>query len=363
MKSKIILIAIVVLAALACGIGVWKLHNQTPATSRALNITTTTGNYGLFIDNQDSEYFATQDANVRNIINAYLAGLYLNPRSEAEKYGNNLVYYYTKDNFIVGGLSYWANINDIQSFVMYDMKTGQPISPCYIYGQAGLYKDANLLLSVSHTEQEPDAKNGICFYVRGAPNFNFIDLTPQLGANETLFKDPTGQSLAATVKDVDTKNQTFSVEVYDTTKKGADGNYAYKRSIELSFSSNVKLGIQEAIDPTILGKGLLVGINTWQGYVDGKLVSITGTAQRDNPSQGVLFVWEPDNGIGTSRTYLAPTATGPLKIISEENGVLTIQSLAGTYEANDIQTDARSEVKTKGGDTYSFLLEAREFRQ
>ncbi len=58
----------------------------------------------------------------------------------------------------------------------------------------------------------------------------------------------------------------------------------------------------------------------------------------------------------------APTATGPLKIVSEVNDVLTLQSVGGTYEAYDANTNTRHDVTTKGGTTYTFNLISRTFR-
>jgi hypothetical protein len=111
---------------------------------------------------------------------------------------------------------------------------------------------------------------------------------------------------------------------------------------------------------------MVLGTNSWWGYVDGTLTTVTGTAYYDDPSQGALFVWEPGtttpSNIGSSRTYPAPTATGPLKIVSEANGILTARSLAGTYEVYDINTDTRHYVTTAGGTTYMFDVASRTFR-
>lgn len=361
-NSKIIIITIGCLVVLACIFVVWKLHS--PAATN-LNITTTAGNYGLFIDNQDNEYFSTHDANVRNIIQTYLTRGkdYPYELMDAEKYGNTLVYYYTKENFIVAGLYYWANLNNIDAFTLYNTKTGKPISECNILAQAGLYKDSDLLLSVSHKD---NGVQGVCFYNRGAPNFTFVDLTPQLAKNETLFDDPMGRNLHASLRKVD-NDQSIIVDVYDTSKVEVKGNYAYKRSIKVGYENTpTKLGIQDPIDQDIVGKEMVLGTNSWKGYIDGTLTTLTGTAYRNNPSQGVLFVWEPGatmSNIESSRTYLAPTATGPLKIVSQQNDVLTIQSVAGTYEVYDINTDTRKYVTTKGGATYTFDIRGRKFVQ
>ncbi len=122
----------------------------------------------------------------------------------------------------------------------------------------------------------------------------------------------------------------------------------------------VTLGVQAAIDPTFLGQSLILGTNTWTGYVNGKFMVVTGTAQRADPSQGVLFVMNDFTPVG-SQTIPAPTATGPLKIVSEANGVLLLQSVGGTYEAYDADTNTRHEVTTKGGAMYTFDLRTRTF--
>ncbi len=155
--------------------------------------------------------------------------------TDAQRFGYSIIYYYDKDAFIAGSLGDWRDINSLSGFTLYDMKTGKQISPCAIYAQAGLYEEGDLLLSVSYTGEAPYAKNGVCLYERGAPNFTFIDLTSKLGANETLFSDPTGQGLWAHIRNVDSRKGMFAVDVYDTTKTDAEGKYAYKRSIAVSY--------------------------------------------------------------------------------------------------------------------------------
>ncbi len=58
----------------------------------------------------------------------------------------------------------------------------------------------------------------------------------------------------------------------------------------------------------------------------------------------------------------APTATGPLKIVSEAGGILTLKSVGGTYDAYDADTNTRHEVTTKGGTAYTFDLASRTFK-
>ncbi|HFC11057.1 MAG TPA: hypothetical protein ENJ75_02630 [Candidatus Kaiserbacteria bacterium] len=123
----------------------------------------------------------------------------------------------------------------------------------------------------------------------------------------------------------------------------------------------VTLGIQTAISPDILGQKLILGTNSWTGYVGGKFVVVTGTADKVNPLQGVLFIMNDFTPIG-AKAISAPTATGPLKIVSEANDILVLQSVAGTYEAYDLYTNKRHYVTTKGGTTYKFDLKTRTFK-
>ena len=218
---------VVVLAIVLCVFAVWKSHNRN-----SLSVTNG-GNYGLFIDNLDSGYFSTTDANVKKIVQAYLTKP--EAKTDSDKYGSSLVFYYNNDVFITTELFSPTDRNSISAFVMHDMKTGKPIFNCIIYARSGLYKDADLLLSVSFIDNGVTPKFGACLYQRGAVNFSFIDLTPKLSAMETLFSDPTGRDLKAGIKNVDTQKKTFSVDVYDTSKKDQSGNYVYKRSLEVSY--------------------------------------------------------------------------------------------------------------------------------
>lgn len=227
MQQKTIVGAVIILAILVCGFAVWKLH--TPS-SGPLTIDTGSGNYGLYIDNLDSGYFSTTDTNVKKIVQAYLTNP--NAKTDADRYGNSLVFYYNKNVFVTAELFSATDRNSVSAFVMHDIKTGKQMFGCLIYPRAGFYKDADLLLSASFTDNGVDMKQGACLYERGAPDFTFIDLTSKLGVNEALFNDPAGRNLHAEIKNVDTQKKTFAIDVYDTTKKDGDGNYAYKRSIE-----------------------------------------------------------------------------------------------------------------------------------
>jgi hypothetical protein len=230
MRKNTIFGVLAVVALVACALAVWQ--RQSSHGAPMIN-DSASGNYGLFIDNLDSGYFSTTDQNVKRIVQAYLTDP--NAKTDSDKYGYSLVFYYTKEVFIAEGLFSPTDRDSVSGFSMRDMRTGKEIGECDIYAQAGLYKDSDLLVSVSYVGEPPYAKTGVCLYERGTPNFTFIDLASKLSSGETLFSDPTGQNLRASMKKVDTQKKAFAVSVYDTAKKGPNGDYAYKRSIEAFF--------------------------------------------------------------------------------------------------------------------------------
>lgn len=100
---------------------------------------------------------------------------------------------------------------------------------------AGRHRDSNTLLSATYRDTGARTEYGACLYERGLPNVTFIDLTGRLSGTETLFSDPKGQDLRASITDVDTEGRSFVVDVYDTTKKESEDRYTRTRSIEVSY--------------------------------------------------------------------------------------------------------------------------------
>lgn len=72
-----------------------------------------------------------------------------------------------------------------------------------------------------------------------------------------------------------------------------------------------------------------------------------------DPLQGVV---EHHRGYERDFQYFpAPTATGPLKIVEEEDGILTLISMAGNYPMRDEAGEqVEKMVTTRGGSTYYF---------
>ena len=91
-----------------------------------------------------------------------------------------------------------------------------------------------------------------------------------------------------------------------------------------------------------------------------------------NPVQGMLLVIV-DSADGRDRhvqTYDTPTAAGPVKVISEAGGILTLQSISGSYRIPTPDWDpdrnpsslAPRPVTTPGGATYYFNMRTKTFQ-
>lgn len=198
-----------------------------------VHVTRTTGNYGIFIDNIDNNYFSTHDSNVRDLIEAYLINKY--GKTEAEKYGHSLIFYYDSFRFIEAQKRMPNNNESISAYVLYDTQTGKRVPGCAIIKDAGFYKDESILLSGSFLDSMSEIKEGICYYERGFSYFKFVDISSKVNPNETIFKDPAGQMLTASLANIDIKNRTLTVSVYNKSKKDSSGNYLFSRNISLSF--------------------------------------------------------------------------------------------------------------------------------
>ncbi len=97
-------------------------------------------------------------------------------------------------------------------------------------------------------------------------------------------------------------------------------------------------------------------LSFWGGAVDEDQVDVFSGYDPKEPLQGMVLV----GGVGY---YLTPTKTGPLMIISEKDGILTLRSIAGRYEVYHIEDDTREHVQTQGGAEYRFDIRTRTFVQ
>ena len=133
-----------------------------------------------------------------------------------------------------------------------------------------------------------------------------------------------------------------------------------KRAQQGSELPAVETGIlKDGVDAVYPGAVFIQQTPAWRGYIGGVLYTAVSGAPRANPEQGTLVLFEtylnPVN-------YHTPTAAGPVEIVSEQNGVLVLKSLAGKWEAYDSDTNAHKMFETKGGITYRFDLKSRTFK-
>src|SRR6266545_3309884 len=92
-----------------------------------------------------------------------------------------------------------------------------------------------------------------------------------------------------------------------------------------------KLGIiEDGIDNPFSSLVFRQVERAWRGYVDGNLFTVTTGSVYSNPSQGVIVVL--DDIFSDPKQYLSPTAAGPLQIVAEKQGVLTLKSIPGEFE-------------------------------
>jgi hypothetical protein len=104
--------------------------------------------------------------------------------------------------------------------------------------------------------------------------------------------------------------------------------------------------------------------NVWQGYAGPLFVTIYAGDRYGDPKQGMLIVQMEGNADSDFQidTIPTPTATGPVKVVSEAGGTLTLKSVAGTFKAEHGDDAPPEYVTTPGGATYYFNIAARKFQ-
>lgn len=104
-------------------------------------------------------------------------------------------------------------------------------------------------------------------------------------------------------------------------------------------------------------------LNSWGGELDGKPIGVYAGYRPESPSQGVVVVFDDIND-SKGKFYSVPTPTGPVRIIFEKNGVLTLKSVSGEFEVYDLkqETYPPKKVSVPGGATYYFDVKTRIFK-
>jgi len=110
-------------------------------------------------------------------------------------------------------------------------------------------------------------------------------------------------------------------------------------------------------------------VNYWGGTLDGECQGVWAGSLPRNPLQGELLIFNKPDSPHSYNLYPTPTATGPLRIVGEKNGLLTAVSVAGIYNKNTEYDSATisggttfEAVKAPGGATYIFDLRTLRYR-
>lgn len=158
-------------------------------------------------------------------------------------------------------------------------------------------------------------------------------------------------------------------EIVAAEKQFNDFTNELGRQQALHPSPNVEapFGIFEINSGAEFDKGFHI-INQWRGksnYIDEERTVLYGGVyagdHRSNPFQGEILIYNQQHMPG--KYYPTPTATGPVRIVSEKDEMLTLQSVGGEYEQSVDHGVAPSiKVKVKGGVTYYFDLKTRLFK-
>lgn len=102
-------------------------------------------------------------------------------------------------------------------------------------------------------------------------------------------------------------------------------------------------------------------MNFWGGEIDGKAIGVYAGYYPENPLQGVLAVFDDKNN-SKGKFYPTPKLTGPVRIISELNGVLILKSVSGEFEIYDQNTYSSKKVQASASTVYSFDVRKQLFR-
>ena len=98
----------------------------------------------------------------------------------------------------------------------------------------------------------------------------------------------------------------------------------------------------------------------WGGMVSSGYMGVRAGAAQKSPQQGAVLVSDATTGVGAN-IYNTPSATGPVEIVSEANGVLVLHSIAVSVDVYDEVADRHTTVATQGGTTYTFDTKTRTF--
>jgi hypothetical protein len=109
----------------------------------------------------------------------------------------------------------------------------------------------------------------------------------------------------------------------------------------------------------------LTVLNYWGGALDGVCTGVFAGYDPTNPLQGQLAVFTDPNHPEHYEVFPTPTASGPVHIVTETEGVLIVSSLRGKFNRNIDFVSATNTVShtidAPGGTIYVFDLHALRY--
>jgi hypothetical protein len=125
--------------------------------------------------------------------------------------------------------------------------------------------------------------------------------------------------------------------------------------------------LEQTLAPDLFHDWEFIVSNYWGGIRGDTCEGVFAGYDPRNPLQGQLAVYRDLNNSSHYKLYPTPTATGPIHIVSEVNGLLTISSQQGAFARNtefdnpgfDNSTDM---VNAPGGAIYVFDLHTLRYR-
>ncbi|MCK9345235.1 MAG: hypothetical protein M0P64_03915 [Candidatus Pacebacteria bacterium] len=227
MKNKIL---ILIILALAIPLAVFlNFKNQQ------FVFDSSSKNIGVFLEGDVTNYYKTDDKNIKYFIKNILAKPVPGNAPEDSKYLQFGVAYYNQNQFLAQ-----QSGADYIYFDLYNSRTGENLSKsCYINKSEGYLREGNVLSSVYPLHRTTDySEQNICLYELGNNNFTLIKLNNYLKNDETFVKNINNHSYNSTPLydyTINTEKRIITLSVFDNTSKDSDGNYRYTRSVEVSY--------------------------------------------------------------------------------------------------------------------------------
>jgi len=110
-------------------------------------------------------------------------------------------------------------------------------------------------------------------------------------------------------------------------------------------------------------------LDYWGGVLQGACKGVYAGYDPTNPLQGQLAVYNDPENPDRYDLFPTPTATGPVRIVAEKNGLLTVWSVQGKFDRNTsfdstASTDdsLSNSVEAPGGAMYVFDLRTLRYR-